>query len=67
MKGKQERKALTFGEFIMAVYDAWGKRRARGIIRLAVNTHLVEFRRPRRFTISKGKGGGVGDVPLRFM
>jgi hypothetical protein len=47
VKTNRKKELLTPGEFIMAVYDAWGKRRARGIIRLAVNTRLVEFRRSR--------------------
>ena len=53
MKANQAKKALTFGEFIMAVYDARGKRRARGIVWLAVNAHLVEFRGQQRFVVSK--------------
>jgi hypothetical protein len=52
MKTKQKKKALMFGEFIAGVYDACGKRRANGLIRLAVNTHLVEFRGQKRFVIS---------------
>jgi hypothetical protein len=53
MKAHCRKKSLTFGEFIMAAYDAWGKRRARGIVSLAVNAHLVEFRGQRRFVISE--------------
>jgi hypothetical protein len=48
MKANQGKKALTFGEFILAVYDAWGKRRARGIVWLAVKARLVKFRGQRR-------------------
>jgi hypothetical protein len=51
MKAHQEKKALTFGEFIMAVYDAWGKQRARGIVWLTINAHLVEFQGHDRFVI----------------
>jgi CO dehydrogenase/acetyl-CoA synthase delta subunit len=51
MKANQAKKALTFGEFIMAVYDAWGKRRARGIVWLAINARLLEFRGHDRFVI----------------
>ena len=54
MKANHEKKTLTFGEFIMAAYAACGKRRARGIIWLAVNAGLVEFRGQRRFVISEG-------------
>jgi hypothetical protein len=49
-KGK---KALTLGEFIMVAYDTWGKRQAVEIVRLAINTRLVEFRGQRRFVFSK--------------
>jgi hypothetical protein len=41
MKANQAKKALTFGEFIMAAYDAWGKQRARGVVWLAMSAHLV--------------------------
>jgi hypothetical protein len=51
VKGSQGKKALTFGEFITVVYDDWGKRRARGIIRLAINARLLEFRGHDRFVI----------------
>lgn len=53
MKFDPAKKALTFGEFIMAAYDAWGKPQAKGIVWLAVNAQLVEFRGPRRFVISE--------------
>jgi hypothetical protein len=45
-------KALTFGGLIAAVYSVCGKRRAPGILRLAVNAHVVAFRRQRNFVIS---------------
>jgi hypothetical protein len=44
MKNRHKKKALTFGELIMAVYNACGKRKARAIVRLAVNAHVVVFR-----------------------
>ena len=43
MKTNKDKKAQTFGEFIMAVYDAWGKRQASGIVWLAVNAQLIDF------------------------
>jgi len=43
LKTIPKRKALTLGQFIVSVYDARGKQRAQGIIRLAVNGHLVAF------------------------
>ena len=47
-----KRKAAMFGDFITAVYDAWSKRSARQIVRLAVNAHWVVFRGQQRFVIS---------------
>ena len=44
MKTNDRKKALTFGEFIASVYDACGKRKAIGMVRLAIETHWVEFR-----------------------
>jgi hypothetical protein len=52
MKAIPKRKALTLGEFIVSVYDACGKRRANGIIRLAINAHMVAFLGQRHFIIS---------------
>jgi hypothetical protein len=51
MKTNCRKKPLTFGEFIASVYDACGRQKAEGIVRLAVNTHLVEFRGHDRFVI----------------
>src|SRR5665213_4314212 len=42
MKAIQEKKNITLGEFIMAAYDTWGKRRARGVVKLAIKMHLVQ-------------------------
>jgi len=53
MKTNCRKKPLTFGGFITAVHDAWGKRQARGIVWLAVNAGLVEFRGRKRFVFSK--------------
>ena len=52
MKTHCRKSSLTFGEFITRVYDAWGKRKAKGVVRLAVKAHLVEFRGQERFMIS---------------
>jgi hypothetical protein len=57
MKTNCRKGHLTFGEFIMAVCDAWGKRRAGGIVTLAVNAHLVEFRGQRRVLIPEPDPG----------
>ena len=52
MKTNGKKKALTFGEFIASVYDACGKRKARGIVRLAIETRWIEFRGRQRIVIS---------------
>ena len=46
-----EEKAVTFGDFIAAAYRAWGTRRAKGLVWLAVNAHLVVFRGRQRLVI----------------
>jgi hypothetical protein len=53
MKEKQHTQSLAFGEFIMAAYDKLGKRRAKGLVALAVNSGLVEFLGPKRFIFSR--------------
>jgi hypothetical protein len=52
MKTNDKKKELTFGDFITAAYRAWGSRRAKGYVRLAVEAHLLEFRGRRRYVIS---------------
>ena len=52
MKINYKQKALKLGEFIASVYDAHDKYKARGIVRLAIKAHLVEFRGQQRFAIS---------------
>jgi hypothetical protein len=52
MKTESKNKALTFGDFIAATYRAWGTRRAKGVVRLAVNARWVEFLGAERFVIS---------------
>jgi hypothetical protein len=42
---------LTFGEFVAGVYQTWGKRRAKGIVHLAVKVQLVQFCGPERIVI----------------
>jgi hypothetical protein len=53
MKSNHKKKTLTFGDFIAATYGAWGPRRARGLVRLALKAHLVVFRGRQRFVILK--------------
>ena len=52
MNPKPKNQALTFGEFVAGVYDACGKKRATGIVRLAFKANLVEFCGRQRFAIS---------------
>jgi hypothetical protein len=52
MKTIQRKRALTFGELIAAVYAACDQRRAKDLVRLAVNVHVVAFRGDRRYLIS---------------
>lgn len=42
---------LTFGDLITAVHAACGRQKAKEIVRLAANAHLVEFRGHDRFLI----------------
>jgi hypothetical protein len=52
MKTNPPKKPRTFGEFVAGSYQAWGKRRALGFIRLAVKAHMIEFRGQQRIVIS---------------
>jgi len=46
MKTNQEKKALTLGELIASGCRACGKRRAKGMIRLAARVRLILFKDP---------------------
>jgi hypothetical protein len=59
MKTNCRKKALTFGEFIARIYDVCGKRKARGMVRLALKAHLIEFRGKQRLVISEDFNPGV--------
>jgi hypothetical protein len=48
MKANYKKSALTFGSLTETVYGVCGNRRARGIIRLAVDAHVVVFREQQR-------------------
>jgi hypothetical protein len=52
MKKNSAKKQLTFGDFVAGGYRAWGKRRALGIIRLALKSHIIEFRGQQRIEIA---------------
>jgi hypothetical protein len=51
MKPRCKRTPLTFGDFVAGVYHTWGKRKAKGIVQLAIELRLIEFRGPDRFVI----------------
>jgi hypothetical protein len=51
VKSASRNEPLTFGAFIAGGYRAWGKRKAKGIIHLAVKAHVIEFRGQHRFMI----------------
>jgi hypothetical protein len=52
MKVRAKGKPLTFGEFVEGVYRTWGKRKAKGIVQLAIEVHMIEFRGTERFVVS---------------
>jgi hypothetical protein len=52
MKAHPGRRPLTFGDFVAGVYRTWGKRKAKGIIQLAIKMNVVEFRGTERFVVS---------------
>jgi hypothetical protein len=54
LKTNVRNRRLVFGDFIVAAYEAWGRRRAKGLVRLAVNAQLVEFHGRHRFVITQG-------------
>jgi|HubBroStandDraft_5_1064220.scaffolds.fasta_scaffold551073_1 hypothetical protein len=56
IQARIRRRPLTFGDFVAGVYHIWGERKAIGIVRLAVEVHVVEFRGKERFMISPTPG-----------
>lgn len=44
MKTNSREITSTLGEFITRIYDVCDKRKAAGIVRLAIKAHLIEFR-----------------------
>jgi hypothetical protein len=58
MKTNCRKKALTFGEFITGIYDVCGKRKARGMVWLAIQARLIEFRGKHRLVISEDLNPG---------
>jgi hypothetical protein len=43
IKARARRKTLTFGDFVAEVYQTWGERRAKGIVKLALAVQLIQF------------------------
>jgi len=58
MKTHRPQKPLTFGDFVAGVYHAWGKRKANGMIRLAIKLQMIEFRGQQRFVLLSRVGSG---------
>ena len=52
IKTNDTKSALTLGDFIAGAYSAWGVRRAKGLVWLAVNARLVELQGPQLIVIS---------------
>ena len=53
MKTNGKKPVLRFGDFIAAAYRAWGRRKAKELVRRAVNARLVVFRGRQRFVITE--------------
>jgi hypothetical protein len=51
VKTDGKERTLKFGDFISATYRAWGTRRSKGFVRLAVNAHLIVFQGRQRFVL----------------
>ena len=51
MRTDGREREVTFGDFIAGAYRVWGKRRAKGLVWLALKARLVVFREPQRFLI----------------
>ena len=45
------RKTLTFGDLIACVYSRCSRRKAKALMRFAVNQHMVIFRGRQRFVV----------------
>jgi hypothetical protein len=52
MKIRPKEKTLTFGDFVAGVYGAWGRAKAKGVVKLAVKIHVIEFLGRDRFVVS---------------
>jgi hypothetical protein len=50
-KARSKKTPLTFGDFVAGVYQTWGKRRAKGIVQLALEVQLIKFHGPERLVV----------------
>jgi hypothetical protein len=53
MKTSEKERAMVLGDFIAGAYRAWGRRRAKGLVWLAIKAQLVMFRAPQPSLISE--------------
>jgi hypothetical protein len=58
MKAKPGKRPLTFGDVVAGGYRAWGRRKAKGMIRLAIKLQMIEFRGQQRFVLLSRVGSG---------
>ena len=52
MKTTQKKDGLTFGDFIAGVYEVVSRRKAKEVVRVAVNTGHVGFLGTLRYVVS---------------
>lgn len=52
MKKEAPRQVLRFGDVVESIYNACGRRKARNIVRLAVNANVIIFCGHVRYVIS---------------
>ena len=55
MKSPLPRKSLTFGDLVADIYTNSTRRRAKALVRFAVNTNIVVFRGPQLFVIAEAE------------
>ena len=53
IKPNGNKRMLRFGDFIVAAYEVRTRRRAKGLVRLAVNAQLIEFHGGQRFVVTR--------------
>jgi hypothetical protein len=47
----RNKKTATFGDFIACIYGVCSRRKAKAIVRFAVNRHVIVFRTRQRFVV----------------